>query len=153
MANTVDREFLRLTIPHHRQGVKMGELAVERASGDEVRKMAAHIVEDQRRDISKLERHLDAAGLSSDDLQPPDEKAAAMQQMLDHLSRQVGHMFDASFLAMMMNHHVGALGVAVLETTGGEHDELVSMAESTHDKQLQELSEMRGMLARAGAKA
>ena len=147
MANAVDREFLRLTIPHHRQGVRMGELALERSSSEAVKQMAEHTLADQREEIGELERHLSAVGLSSEDLEPPATKEAAMEQMLEHLSEQSGHEFDASFLAMMMSHHIGAIGVAELEAAGGELDELVTMAQSMHEKQMTELSHMRTMLA------
>ena len=147
MPNAVDREFVRLTIPHHRQGVQMAELAIERASSDDVKEMAQHTRNDQRQETAKLEGLLATVGLSPDDATPDETMAAGMQQMLEYLGQQQGHMFDASFLAMMMNHHIGAIHMAEVEAAGGQHDELVSMARSTHGKQMKELEQMREMLA------
>ena len=149
MPNDIDRTFLRLTIPHHRQGVQLGELAAERGSSEQLREMGRDMAADQAKEIGELEQHLPALGLSAGDVQPPEPKAGAMTQMLEHLSAQPGRMFDASFLAMMMNHHTGAIGVAELEVSGGASDELVGMARSMHEKQLGELAQMREMLAGA----
>lgn len=152
MANDVDRAFVRMTIPHHRQGIEMGTLAAERASEDDVKKKAQETVEDQRSDLAELERMLPALGLSESDVQPPEPVTAAMQQMLEHLGAQPGHMFDASFLAMMMSHHLGAINSAEVELAGGELQELLTLTRSTHEKQLEELSEMRQMLETVSGK-
>lgn len=131
MANAVDREFVRLTIPHHHQGVQMGQLAAERASNPDVKQMAEHIVEDQRNEIAELEQLLASVGLSPADLEPEQSESATMRAMLDHLAQMSGQMFDQSFVSMMMNHHLGAIHVAELERAGGELDQLRGLLAAT----------------------
>ena len=149
MANAVDRDFVRLMIPHHRQGVQMGELAAERGSNPDVKQMAEHMIEDQRDEIAELEQLLGSVGLSPADLEPEESKSAAMRAMLDHLAQMSGQMFDRSFVSMMMNHHLGAIQVAELERAGGELDQLVEMASTTREKQVGELDQLRGLLTAA----
>lgn len=151
MPNTVDSEFLRLTIPHHEQGVKMGELAAERGSMPDLKQMAESMAADQRQEIGELEGMLPAAGLAREDVKPDPSVAAGMSQLLDHLGQLSGHQFDQSFLAVMTNHHMGAIQMAEVELAAGEFDDLKEMARSAHQKQTKEVREMGSMLVQMGS--
>ncbi|WP_307793634.1 DUF305 domain-containing protein [Actinotalea soli] len=57
-----ERIFLSLMIPHHRGGVEMAEVALERAQQPEVVRLAESIVVAQEAEIAVLERMLDERG-------------------------------------------------------------------------------------------
>ncbi|GAA2724619.1 DUF305 domain-containing protein [Cellulomonas aerilata] len=50
-----ERLFLELMIPHHQGGVKMAQIAVDAAQGDQVRALARSIVRSQQAEITVLE--------------------------------------------------------------------------------------------------
>lgn len=52
MPNTVDSELLRLTIPHHEQGVKMGELAA--GEFDDLKEMARSAHQKQTDEVREM---------------------------------------------------------------------------------------------------
>ncbi|WP_182113899.1 MULTISPECIES: DUF305 domain-containing protein [unclassified Actinotalea] len=57
-----DRLFLALMIPHHRGGVAMAEVATERATQPQVRRLAEAVVASQAAEITLLEQMLDERG-------------------------------------------------------------------------------------------
>ena len=148
MANVVDREFVRLTVPHHEQGVQMGLLAAEQAKMPQLKEMAGSMVEDQRKEIAQLEALFPSVGLSSADVAPDAQQAEAMQELHEHLASLSGHHFDQTFLALMTNHHLGAIQMSEIVLAAGEDAELRQLAGSSHDKQEKEAREMAEMLSK-----
>ena len=56
-ATDVDATFAQMMIPHHEGAIAMAKAAEERAQHQEVRELAAAIIEAQQREIEILEKH------------------------------------------------------------------------------------------------
>ena len=56
-AMDVDAVFAQMMIPHHEGAIAMAEAAEERAQHEEVKELAATIIEAQRREIGIMEKH------------------------------------------------------------------------------------------------
>jgi uncharacterized protein (DUF305 family) len=59
-ADDVDAMFAEMMIPHHEGAVAMAEAAQERGQHEEVKKLAAAIIEAQEREIAIMEKHASA---------------------------------------------------------------------------------------------
>jgi uncharacterized protein (DUF305 family) len=55
-----DRAFMEMMIPHHQLAVVMAQVAVQRASHDELRSMAKQMVDSQTREIEQMQAWFDA---------------------------------------------------------------------------------------------
>ena len=50
-----DQKFISTTLEHHREGMDMAKLALDRAQSDVVKKLAQEIIKDQTKEISQLQ--------------------------------------------------------------------------------------------------
>jgi uncharacterized protein (DUF305 family) len=57
----VDAKFAEMMIPHHEGAVAMAEAATKRAQHEEVKELAAAIIEAQEREIGIMEKHASGA--------------------------------------------------------------------------------------------
>lgn len=60
----LDREFYRLVVAHHREGVQLIERYLPRLESRELRQMAERMRDEQRREIQEFERKMQQAGRS-----------------------------------------------------------------------------------------
>lgn len=145
MFNDVDRTFLRAMIPHHRQGIQMAELAAD-AGSEEVRELAGKMVEDQRPEATEMEQLASEAGLSSVDLQPEPAKQRAMSDLVQDQQAMPAMMFDRSFVAQTITHHLGGIDLAEMQLAGGEHPRLRQMAQTMRDEQMEDVRRFTDVL-------
>jgi uncharacterized protein (DUF305 family) len=66
-----------------------------------------------------------------------------MSQMNDDLREKSGDEYDAAFLALMIEHHEGALDMAKLSVERAEHAEVQRLSEEIVDAQEREIAQMR----------
>jgi len=96
-----------MTIPHHRTGIRLAELALARAQSERVRELAAHTKQEQEDDLPTLQKFLDAGGTSPMPPPAPIEKLEQLDlAMLEQLS---GEQFDQTWLMVQSSHHMAAL--------------------------------------------
>lgn len=158
--NPADVAFAQQMIPHHSQAVQMAALAKTRAKDPKVKKLAAEIVAAQGPEIETMQGFLatwkqptspDAAGMDHSGM-GPEEMAAmggdAMPGMasgkdLTKLAAVKGAAFDRLFLALMLEHHRGALEMAGTERSDGKAPEAVALAEDIETAQTAEVARIR----------
>ncbi|MEU7620292.1 DUF305 domain-containing protein [Micromonospora rifamycinica] len=156
-ADRADVMFAQLMIPHHRQAVRMSELAGSRAADPEVTGLAERIRAAQAPEIATLSGWLTAWGRPV----PSDGRAGGHPPVPDHgmpgmmsdaelarLEGATGRDFDRRFLTMMIAHHEGAITMARQELADGRHAGARAMAQQIVTTQQGEIDTMRKILGR-----
>lgn len=143
--NTVDATFVRMMIVHHDQAVRMADLARDRAGSPAMRSLAERISAAQKPEIAVLRAWLQARGLSETD---PGHDHATMPGMqseaeVNALAAARGAAFDRLFVAMMTEHHQGAIQMAGDVLAGGSDQTLNEMANEMAVEQGSEIRRMQ----------
>jgi uncharacterized protein (DUF305 family) len=140
--------FLANMINHHRSGVEMAKLAIERAKSDRLKEMGSMMVSAQQREIEQMTGWLkEWHNKSPQDHEIPKESMRMMKKDMDELSEKKGEAFDKSFARMMAHHHEGAIQMSVLVPSKTERKELRELADKiqmTQSKERRELQQMAG---------
>ncbi|MFI6659860.1 DUF305 domain-containing protein [Streptomyces sp. NPDC050523] len=157
--NAQDVAFAQGMIPHHQQAVQMAELAAGRASSAQVKDLAARIEKAQGPEITTMTGWLKSWG---EDVPASDGSMSSMPGMgsssmpgimnakdMDHLKKMSGKGFDSMFLAMMVEHHKGAVTMANMEKSKGKYGAATSMAGGIVTTQNAEITEMNKMLGKS----
>ncbi|GGW82123.1 DUF305 domain-containing protein [Streptomyces lomondensis] len=155
--NAQDVSFAQGMIPHHRQALEMARLADGRASSGVVKDLAARIEKAQDPEIRTMTGWLKAWG---EDVPEPgagmDHSGhAGMPGMMSdedmaELEKSSGKAFDAKFLALMVEHHEGAVEMADVEKDKGRYGPAKAMADDIVTAQNAEISEMNKLLGKGG---
>ncbi|UNX55695.1 DUF305 domain-containing protein [Georgenia sp. TF02-10] len=147
--NDDDTMFAQMMIVHHQGAIEMADLAVERATAEEVRTLASDISAAQGPEIEEMTSwlevwgedtsadptgHMDHGGMDMDGM----SQAEAMEE-LESLS---GTDFDRRFLELMTAHHEGAVSMAETELDQGENPQALELAQQIIDDQTAEIAEM-----------
>jgi uncharacterized protein (DUF305 family) len=146
--NGTDVSFAAMMVPHHEHGVGMAKLAIEKASDPKVRDLAERIAATQEEEIGELKGYLETFGEKP--ATPPAPAVALMEGGAAKLEAASGAEFDRMFLEMMSAHHASAVQMAQMEIAGGGFADAKQLAESITATQLEEISEMRGLMAVVG---
>jgi uncharacterized protein (DUF305 family) len=155
--NEADVEFARGMIPHHGQAIVMADRALDPATGarTEVIDLAKRIKAAQDPEITTMTRwmatwhepmtmdtsashSLGGIGAMGGAMSPAD---------LTALEAAKGLEFDALWLAMMIEHHRGAIAMAETVKASGKNPEVLILASSLADAQQAEIDEMQNLLA------
>ncbi|GAA5038474.1 DUF305 domain-containing protein [Streptomyces siamensis] len=167
--NAQDVSFAQGMIPHHRQAVEMAALASDRAASAEVKDLAARIEKAQDPEIATMTGWLrswgakvPAAGSSasmpgmdhsgpsdhSDHSGMPEMSGMMSTKDMAALKAASGKEFDAMFLAMMVEHHKGAVEMAGTEKAKGRSAPATSLADDIITAQNAEITEMNKLLGK-----
>lgn len=140
-----DVTFIAMLVPHHESAVEMATVARERATNDEVRKLAAHIADEQTRQISEMRAWLDRH--DAEPMPPPEPVREMEEQDLQMLREARGVEVDRMFLMMMRPHHAQAVSEAEDELEHGRDAFALDVARTTKDDQAREITLMNDLLA------
>lgn len=146
--NAADVMFAQMMIPHHRQAVRMAELAHGKA-GSTIAKLAARIKKEQGPEITKMSGWLRSWGKPVTDhgMDGTNHGDGMMTEAdMKKLGGMSGAAFDRMFLTMMIKHHQGAVTMAKMERDGGTYPAARSLAASIIATQNKEINRMRDLL-------
>ncbi len=135
-----DIKFIDEITAHHRMGIEMSRIAVEKAYRADLRKMAQKMIQDQKKDISKLERLARIRHPTA-----PRIKDMSVGMNINRLRSLSGPEFDVAFLDSMIQHHPGAAYLGIEAQTRAQHLELKKIASKIANAQVSELRQMRKM--------
>ena len=133
---------------HHRDGVRMAKMAVEKAESAELRAMAQKMIDDQTREIDELQRlRGDAPQMSMTDMMkmPGMMSESQMKQDMIQLEAATGRAFDMAFSEIMAKHHEGGIMMSKHELEKGDHAGLRTIAQQIIDKQSRERDQLMAM--------
>lgn len=150
-----DAAFLEQMIPHHRQALDMAELARTRASSPAVVSLAQRIAAAQAPEILVM-----ADWLVDHDLPVPEGTEHDMEGMdgmpmqgmlsedqMSALADADGAAFDRLFLTGMIQHHEGAVAMALTVLTDGDDQRVNEIASDVNAGQSAEVARMQSLLA------
>jgi uncharacterized protein (DUF305 family) len=147
--NEADVAFAQHMVVHHQQAIEMSALAPERA-GAEVKELATKISAAQGPEIAAMTGFLAAWGQPAPEAAGHGDEHASMPGMMSEddmakLAAARGPAFDDLFLAMMIDHHTGAVTMARSEIEGGVNPEAKALASRIVTDQLAEIATMQAM--------
>ncbi|XSS41935.1 DUF305 domain-containing protein [Propionibacteriaceae bacterium Y1685] len=152
--NDADTMFAQMMIVHHEGAIEMADLAVEKASSQEIRTLAENISAAQGPEIEQMTSWLEAWG---EDTMPSggmdhsghggmDMEGMSQEEAMAELDGLSGTEFDRRFLELMIAHHQGAVEMAQTQLDDGENPQALELAQQIIDDQQAEISEMEDML-------
>ena len=146
--NESDVMFAQMMVPHHQQAIQMAELAETRAESAGVKSLAAKIKAAQQPEIDKMNSWLTSWGAVTADMAGMHHSMGSTMSDDDmaKLSTQNGAAFDRAFLAMMIEHHNGAIDMAKDELSKGQDPDSLALAASIQVTQHAEVAQMKAML-------
>lgn len=140
-----DIQFLDTMIEHHRQGIEMFKLAVQKAHSKKVKSKAQIMLDEQQKDIPKLQslrNKVQANAQESVNMDLP-----GMENMsMDELASETGKDFDKEFLEMTIKHHEGAIKMSEDALKKAQNKDVKNKAQITIEKQNKEIVELKKML-------
>jgi uncharacterized protein (DUF305 family) len=151
--NDADVEFAQGMIAHHEQAIEMAEIALDPSigAGPEVVDLATRIQAAQDPEIDLMTAWLTAAGkpVAMDTSEGHD--MSSMEGMMtaeemDELSTLTATEFDQRWLAMMIEHHEGAISQSNAVTGAGSNSEVRALADQIIATQQAEIDEMQALL-------
>ena len=155
--NEADVDFATEMIRHHRQAIEMADLAAGRASSQEVKGLATKVKGAQDPEIETMSGWLtswgeevpeDMSGMEGHDMSSGMPGMMSGEDM-DKLEKASGAAFDTMFLAMMVEHHEGAVEMARTEKADGKYGPATKLADDVITAQTAEIEQMNKMLGKS----
>ena len=143
-----DQMFADAMTKHHQDGIKMAQMAVDKAGNAELRSMAQSMIDDQRREIDQMQSlRGEGPAMSASDMMkmPGMMPESQMHEDMARLEAASGPEFDAAFTEMMAKHHEGAIQMAKHELQMGSNAGLKEIAQNIVDKQTREREQLLAM--------
>ncbi|MEU0534426.1 DUF305 domain-containing protein [Amycolatopsis tolypomycina] len=146
--NADDVTFAQQMIAHHTQALEMAKLAPSRSTNPKVLDLATRIEQAQDPEIKQLQGWLTTWAATPDMPGMNHGTTPGMMPTEDmaKLEAAKGTEFDRMWLAMMIDHHQGAIDMAKTELTKGGSTDAKALAQKIVDAQQAEITEMRGLL-------
>lgn len=152
--NDADVEFAQGMIPHHEQAVEMAEMVPADGVSPELVRLAEAIEGAQQPEIDQMEAMLERWGEDGPSDDPHADHgpgSGGMDGMMSAedmvaLGAASGIEFERMFVAMMIEHHEGAITMAEIELAEGQDAEALELAEAIIEAQEAEIEQMEGML-------
>jgi uncharacterized protein (DUF305 family) len=166
--NDADLDFATAMIPHHAQALAMVDMTRGRELSPQVQRLTEDIraaqvpeielmvdwltgwdqpVPETMRDHANAENSDGMGGHGMDD-QPASSMPGMMtDEELGDLGAARGQQFEDMWLAMMIEHHEGAIEMAQDEQTDGVYQPAIDLAQSIATSQQTEIDLMRELLA------
>ena len=123
-----ERTFIKEAVQGNLTEVQLGELAIQRAQTDPVRKFAETVRTDHQ---AALQRATNLA--KSLKVEPPTEPATEARGIYDGLSQLSGSEFDAAFVSHMITLHEAAIAT-YSRNASSNNDAVASMVAETLPK-------------------
>lgn len=147
----VDLQFLDSMIAHHKGAVEMAMLAETRGGRDEVKELAANIINDQEREMAKMSEWRDqwfGEKPEAINMRFPGMAHGMNGMDMKSLESKTGNDFDIELIRQMIPHHEGAIEMAKAIRAGNSRAELKELAEDIMSAQEAEVHQMREWLAK-----
>lgn len=152
-ANTYDRMFIDMMVPHHEGAAAMAQIALVRGQHSEIKMMAQSIITDQQGEIQTMRQWRQAwfgSSQTPDMMHMPPLPGLTMSMNvmgdISYLKTETQVPFDKAFMNAMIPHHQMAIAAAKLELRYGYHAQLKALAVSIIASQAREVGIMQTYL-------
>ncbi|GAA4061433.1 DUF305 domain-containing protein [Nonomuraea soli] len=146
--NDADVMFAQMMIPHHRQAVRMADLAATRAADPEIKELAGRIKAAQDPEITTLTGWLTAWGEPVEAPMHHGMPGMLSDDDMARLGAAQGAAFDRLFAEQMIAHHEGAIEMAETERSDGRDPAAKALAKEIAEAQKAEVAQLRKILER-----
>ena len=143
-------------IPHHAQALSMVDLTVGKDLSPEIEALAEDIRMAQTPEIERMAAWLEKWGKrvpetsrdhAGHDMGTMDMPGMASMEDMAALEKATGPKFEQMFLALMIEHHQGAVETAQMELEEGENSAAMKLAQDIITAQRREITAMQALLA------
>ncbi len=133
-----DAKFLNQMTDHHKDAIKMGELAESRAQNPELKKMAEKMVADQKEEIDQMKTWREQFFATAPTTRPEMPKMDVRP-----LQKKSGRDFDMAFIDMMSKHHEQGINMAKNASDRLFNTQVKTFAQNVVMKQSHERDELQ----------
>ncbi len=142
-----DAQFLDKFTQHHKDGIKMAEMAVDKAQNPDLKKMAEKMLKDQTKEIDQMQKW------RKDQYASVQETDASVPKMdMSPLEKAEGNEFDRQFASMMAKHHEDGIAMAKEAAPKIENKQVKKFAQTAAKNQTKE-KQMLSKYAKAASTA
>ncbi len=163
---SADVGFARDMSTHHGQAVEMGMIAFQNATLPEVRTLGGDIAITQQGQVGMMQGWLEDWGVGPNSTEPPMSwmpdgqrsmngnlmPGMATREEIAKLKAAKGTEVDILFLQYMLRHHLGGIHMVDAVLLQNPSREVKDLAETMKKNQTVEITVMKDMLAKLGAK-
>ena len=143
------RSFVEQAAAENAAEVKLGKLAKDKASNDDVKDFAERMIEDHQKATEQLKRAVPQQLVASQELKPKHQKT------YDQLSKLSGEEFDREYIKHMVKDHEKAVKLFRKQANQSSDRELSQFASATLPKledHLQEAKQIQSDLRDSGSR-
>ncbi len=159
--NAADIAFAKQMIPHHAQALAMVDLSMGRELSPELQQLTDDIRDAQTPEIELMADWLQSWGEEVPETMRDHANAHGDTELDETMAEMPGMMsperlsalgdardrdFEQLWLSMMIEHHEGAIEMASIEVTDGQHADSKALAQSIIDGQTAEIETMKALL-------
>lgn len=124
-----EANYLGMMIMHHTDGVKMANVAVEKASSPELKQIMQKTTKEQQGEIDKMTGWLKQwHNKTPGDFTMSPEMEQMMQKTMSELQGLSGADFDKMFAKHMAEHHADAIAMSKMTQSKAKHAEVKKLA-------------------------
>jgi uncharacterized protein (DUF305 family) len=141
-----EAHYLGTMVMHHKDGVKMANMALEKANSSQLKQMMQKTASEQQQEIDKMTGWLKQwHNKSPNDFSMPPESEQMMQKSMSELQRLSGAEFDKTFAKHMVHHHNDAIAMSKMASSKAKHDEVKKLASNIVSSQTEENQKLMKM--------
>lgn len=143
--SATDARWAAMMVDHHRNGIELTDLALQKSRNPGVRGVAADSKRDQQSELPQLLEVAKAGGLGPMPPEPPLRRFS--DQEMQKLRSLSGAEFDRMWLDVLSSHHMAAImmsDVALAGTAGGKAQQLQRQIVDGQLRQVARMNDLRG---------
>lgn len=138
-----DKAFLHEMVDHHQGALDMAAFVASRTTRQELVDFAKSIDKVQRAEIAQMQTWQTDWSYHDSHMHDDNTMHDHMNEMSGALEDLTGDEFDKHFLELMIEHHQGALDMAISGETNASHEELRELTRQIVLAQTKEIAQMR----------
>lgn len=135
-----DPHFLDMMSEHHKDGIKMAEMAADKAQNKEIKAMAQKIAKDQKKELKQMQEWRQQKYSSA----PKSEQMPSKMDMTK-LENAKGSEFDKNFVMMMAKHHEEGIKMAEEAIPMLENGQIKQFAQNATKNQTKEMKQLHNL--------
>ncbi len=142
---TADAHFLDMMTQHHKDGIEMSQMAVDKSQNAELKKMAEKMVKDQTKEVEQMQKW------RTDQFASVPAMDHAMPKMdMSSMNDAKGAEFDKAFSKMMSQHHQDGIKMANAAAPKLTNKEVKKFAQNVVKNQTKEKQHLTKLHSKIG---
>lgn len=135
-----DPHFLDMMSQHHKEGIKMAEMAATKAESKDIKAMAEKIAKDQKEELKQMQEWRQKKFSSA-----PKSEQKPSKMDLSKLENAKGAEFDKTFAMMMAKHHEDGIKMAQEAIPMLKDNQVKQFAQNATKNQTREMKKLHSL--------